>query len=223
LNHDEDASQATQMRTDTLIDMLARGAGPAPRALAVRRLSPAALGGLLISAVVAVAVFGAIPAAMFTTLAPWAKMGYAGALALAAGWLTARLSRPAAPFARPQRATLGVVLTMAVLGAASLAAVPGGARMDALLGHSWLSCPWSVLLLSLPALAASLWAVRGLAPTRPRAAGFAAGLLAGSVGAFGYSLACPEVSMAFVAVWYTAGIALTGALGAALGPRVLQW
>ena len=31
------------MKTDTLIDMLARNAGPAPRALAARRLSPAAL------------------------------------------------------------------------------------------------------------------------------------------------------------------------------------
>jgi len=75
----------------------------------------------------------------------------------------------------------------------------------------------------LPALAAALWAVRGLAPTRPWAAGFAAGLLAGSVGAFGYSLSCPEASPAFVAAWYTLGIVLTGAVGAALGPRVLRW
>jgi hypothetical protein len=92
-----------------------------------------------------------------------------------------------------------------------------------LLGESWSTCPWSVLALSLPALAGSLWAVRGLAPTRPRAAGFAAGLLAGSVGAFGYSLSCPEASPAFVAVWYTLGIAFTGVVGAALGPRVLRW
>jgi hypothetical protein len=77
--------------------------------------------------------------------------------------------------------------------------------------------------LSLPALAAAFWAVRGLAPTRLRAAGFAAGLLAGSLGAFGYALSCPEVSPAFVAVWYTLGIGLTGAVGAGLGPRVLRW
>jgi hypothetical protein len=30
---------------------------------------------------------------------PWTKLAYAGALALAAGWLSARLSRPAAPLA----------------------------------------------------------------------------------------------------------------------------
>lgn len=211
------------MKTETLIDMLARDAGPAPRALAARRLSPAALLGLVVSAVIAMASFGAIPAQMFATAVPWTKMGYAGALALAAGWLTARLSRPAAPVVQPQRATALVLLAMAGIGGVSLWLAPAGARMDALLGHSWATCPWSVLILSLPALAATLWAVRGLAPTRPRAAGCAAGLLAGSVGAFGYSLSCPEASPAFVAVWYTLGMVGTAGVGAALGPRVLRW
>ena len=211
------------MKTDALSDMLARDAGPVPRALAARRLSPAAAAGLLVSALIAIAWFGAIPAQMFATAVPWTKMAYAGALALAAGWWTARLSRPAAPIALPRRVTVLVLLAMVVVGGFSLASTPAGARLDALLGESWPTCPWSVLVLSLPALAGSLWAVRGLAPTRPRAAGFAAGLLAGSVGAFGYSLSCPEASPAFVAVWYTLGIAFTGAVGAVLGPRVLRW
>lgn len=211
------------MKTDALIDLLARDAGPAPRALAARRLSPAAAAGLLMSAAISIAWFGVIPAPMFATAVPWTKMAYAGALAVAAGWLTARLSRPAAPTAQPRRLTVLVLLAMAAVGGVSLAATPPGARLDGLLGHSWASCPWSVLALSLPALAAALWSVRGLAPTRPRAAGFAAGLLAGSVGAFGYALSCPEASPAFVAVWYTLGIAVTGAVGAALGPRLLRW
>ena len=211
------------MKTQTLIDMLARGAGPAPRALVARRLSPAAVVGLLISAWVAIATFGAIPPSLFATWTPWTKFAYAGALALVAGWWTARLSQPGASFVRPRRATVGVVLMMLAIGAASLVAEPPGGRLAALLGHSWVSCPWSVLMLSMPALAATLWAVRGLAPTQPRVAGFAAGVLAGSVGAFGYALSCPEASPAFVAVWYTLGIALSGALGAALGPRTLRW
>lgn len=211
------------MKTDTLIDLLARDAGPVPRALAARRLSPAAAAGLLVSALIAITWFGAIPAPMFATTVPWTKMAYAGTLALAAGWWTARLSRPAAPIAPPRRVTALVLLAMVLVGGASLASTPAGARLDALLGESWSTCPWSVLALSLPALAGSLWAVRGLAPTRPRAAGFTAGLLAGSVGAFGYSLSCPEASPAFVAVWYSLGIAFTGVVGAALGPRVLRW
>jgi hypothetical protein len=75
----------------------------------------------------------------------------------------------------------------------------------------------------LPALAAALWALRGLAPTQARAAGLAAGLLAGGLGAFGYALACTELSPAFVAVWYSLGIGMAGALGAALGPLTLRW
>lgn len=211
------------MKTDALIDLLARDAGPAPRALAWRRLSPAAAAGLFVSAVAAIGWFGALPAQMFATAVPWMKMAYAGALAASAGWLAARLSMPAAPVRSATRAVTVVVLAMAAIGLLSWFAAPAGERMAALLGHSWFSCPPSVLVLSLPALVGSLWAVRGMAPTRLRAAGFAAGLLAGAVGALGYSLYCPEASAAFVAVWYSLGILLTGALGAALGPYVLRW
>jgi hypothetical protein len=211
------------MKTETLIDLLARDAGPAPRALAARRLPGAGVAGVGARGPAAVGLFGAIPASMFATAVPWTKMAYAGALALAAGWLAARLSRPAAPVARPRAATVAVIVAMLAVGAASIWQAPEGARLQALFGRSWTTCSWSVLALSLPALAASLWAVRGLAPTRPGAAGFAAGLLAGSVGAFGYSLSCPEGSPAFVAVWYTLGIVLTGVIGTALGRRVLRW
>lgn len=211
------------MKTDALIELLARDAGPAPRALALRRLSPAVATGLFVSAVAAVGWYGALPAQMFATAVPWAKMAYSGALAAAAAWLVARLSVPAAPVRGAAQLLLAVVLAMTAIGLLSWFSRPPGDRMAALLGHSWLSCPPSVLVLSLPALAASLWAVRGLAPTRLRAAGFAAGLLAGSVGAFGYALSCPEASAAFVAVWYSLGILLTGGLGVALGPHVLRW
>ena len=211
------------MRTETLIDMLARHAGPAPLALAASRLWPAAAAGLLASGCAAIAWFGLIPWSLLGTPVPWTKMAYAAALAGAAGWWAARLSRPAASAARPRMAVMAVVLAMAMIGLLSWLSEPADGRMAALLGHSWFSCAPSVLVLSLPALAAALWAVRGLAPTRPGVAGFAAGLLAGSVGAFGYSLSCPEASAAFVAVWYSLGIVLTGAAGAVLGPRVLRW
>jgi hypothetical protein len=211
------------VKTERLIDLLARDAGPAPRALVLRRLGPAALLGLLASAAVALGWLGSVPAEMYRTPAPWMKLGYGAALALAAGWLAARLGRPAAPLAGPQRATAAVLAAMAAVGAVVLLLAPDAARLQALLGHSWARCPWNVALLSLPALAAALWALRGLAPTRPRAAGLAAGLMAGALGALGYALSCEESSPAFVAVWYTAGVALVGLLGAALGPRVLRW
>ncbi|MGD9944873.1 MAG: NrsF family protein [Burkholderiaceae bacterium] len=211
------------MNTDSLIDLLARGAGPAPRHVALRRLAPAAAAGAVLSALLAIALQGAIPASLYGTLVPWMKLAYAGTLALAAGWLTAKLARPAARLARPVWTTAGVVAVMALAGAASLLASEPEARLPALFGHSWQSCPWNVLGLSLPTLALTLALLRGLAPTRLRAAGFAAGLFAGAVGALGYTLSCPESSPAFVAVWYTLGIASCAAVGAWLGPRVLRW
>jgi hypothetical protein len=211
------------MKTQALVEWLSRGAGPAPRHAVARRLLPAAGIGVLFSAVLALTLIGPIPASLYATPVPWMKLGYALALAAAAGWLTAALSRPVARVVRPRRAVLAVVSAMALLGVAGLLAMPAGDRLAALLGHSWLACPWNVLALSLPALGAALWAVRGLAPTRPRAAGFATGLLAGALGAAGYSLSCTEASAAFVAIWYSLGIGLTGALGAVWGPRVLRW
>lgn len=211
------------MKTDALIDLLARGAGPAPRAVAARRLVPVTVVGLLASAALALAVLGPVPAAMFATPVPWMKLAYAGALVLAAGRLAAGLARPVARLALPSAAVLGVVLAMGVVGALGWWLAPAEQRMTGLLGHSWRTCPFNVLGCSLPALAGGLWAVRGLAPTRPRLAGLAVGLLAGAAGAFGYAFACVETSPAFVAAWYTMGVGLTGAVGALLGPRLLRW
>ncbi len=211
------------MKTEAWIELLSRDAGPAPRSLVTKRLTPAVAFGLLASAWASIAVFGLIPLSMFGTSVPWTKLAYAGALAIAAGWWAVRLSRPGATEGRPRRVALGVVMLMAAVGLMSWLSQPTAERLAALLGHSWLSCAPSVLAVSVPALTAALWALRGLAPTRPRVAGFAAGVLAGSIGAMGYSLSCPESSAAFVAVWYSLGILLTSGLGALLGPRVLDW
>jgi hypothetical protein len=211
------------VKTTELIDLLAREAGPAPRLWTGPWLAAVALAGALTSALLALAWLGPIPAAMLSTPAPWAKLLYAALLAAGALWLAARLARPVARLRSPVRVLLGVAAAMALVGAAVLGAAPGADRAAALLGHSWASCPWNVLVLSLPALAGALGVVRRMAPTRLRAAGFAAGLLAGAAGAFGYALACNESSLAFVALWYSLGILLAGGVGALLGPRVLRW
>lgn len=211
------------MKTQSLIDMLARGAGPAPRAPVLRRLAPVVALGVLSSAVFALVSMGSIPAALYATPAPWTKLIYGASLALAAGWLTARLARPVARTLWPLRAILAVFATMLALGALTLVTSAPDQRMATLLGETWRTCPPNVVMLSLPALAGALWALRGLAPTHLRAAGFHAGLMAGALGAMGYALVCPEVSATFVAVWYSLGILLTGLLGALLGPRLLRW
>jgi len=211
------------MKTRDLIAALAAGAGPAPRAVVARRLGPAFAAGLACSAMLALVILGPVhdPAVLAGPL--WLKLGYTAALAAATAWLAGRLARPATS-ARSAASAVGAVTTLMVAGAALvLPQLEPAARAGYALGHSWWVCPWAVFALSLPALAATLRAVRGLAPTRPRAAGLAAGLLAGTAGAAGYALACVEQSALFIALWYTLGIALSGALGWLLGPRVLRW
>ncbi|MBM3362983.1 MAG: DUF1109 family protein [Betaproteobacteria bacterium] len=211
------------MKTDTLIEMLARQAGPAPDFPVGRHLAAAASLGLLASSVLALALIGPLPAAVFYTAAPWIKLVYAVLLLVGTSALAARLSRPVSSTVMARAAVTSVFLLMLLAGAVTLITTPEGGRWSALLGQTWWICPWMLMMLSLPALTAILWAMRSLAPTRLKQAGFAAGLVAGVLGAMGYSLACPETSVAFVAIWYSMGIALTGWVGQWLGPEVLRW
>ncbi len=211
------------MRTDELIQMLARQAGPAPRVLAARRLGVALAGGSVLALAAALLAIGPVPAALFAEPGPWFKLAYGLALMAAAGVWTLRLGQPGAPARAPARVAAVVVTVVLVIGLLSLLAEPAGERLAALLGHSWARCPLLVFGLSLPTLAGGLWALRGLAPTQPRRAGLAAGVLAGAVGAVAYAFACDELAPSFVAAWYSAGIVLAGALGAWLGPRWLRW
>lgn len=211
------------MKTESLIELLAQGAGPAPRRQVARRLLPVLGGGVLGSVLLALWIWGRVPDAMWATPAPWMKLAYTLAVATAAWVLVDRLARPGARAESGMRAVMGVTGAMAVLALGSVVFTAPEARRAEWMGHSWAGCPLNVALLSLPGLALALWALRGLAPTRPRAAGAAAGLLAGALGAAGYSLACTEPAASFVATWYTLGMAAVVALGAALGPRLLRW
>lgn len=211
------------MHTEQLIDMLARDAGPAPRAVVARRLIPVMLLGAVCSSVLALWIIGPLPAEVFQTPSPWIKLAYAAALAVGAGLLTSRLARPIAGLFTPWLLVWLVIGTMALVGAVALGLTPADERLDAMFGQTWLRCPWTLMGFSLPALAGILWVVRGLAPTKPRQAGWASGLLAGALGAMGYALACSETSSIFVAIWYTMGIVMTAFIGRVLGPSMLRW
>jgi hypothetical protein len=68
-----------------------------------------------------------------------------------------------------------------------------------------------------------MWALRRGAPTRLARCGEIAGIVAGAMGAAAYAFNCRSDSMAFIAVWYSAGIMLCALIGAQLGPRFLRW
>jgi hypothetical protein len=65
--------------------------------------------------------------------------------------------------------------------------------------------------------------LRDLAPTRLTATGAALGAVSGGIGAMAYAMYCPTDSAAFVVTWYAVGIALSAAIGAVLGTRLLRW
>lgn len=211
------------MKTEQLVELLARQAGPAPRHAVERRVAMAASLGAAASIAGAIGALGLNTGLTDMGVALAVKLGYVVALVLSAAWFVDRVARPGTPWRRALWAVATVVLAMALLAVTVWTQAGETQRLDLLLGRSWASCPWRVAALSVPALAAALWALRGLAPTRPRWAGFAAGLFAGSLGALGYALYCPELSPLFVLVWYTAGVLLPAALGALLGPLLLRW
>ena len=101
---------------------------------------------------------------------------------------------------------------------------PNQARaLQLVLGNSWSVCPFRIALLSAPMFAASIWAMRGLAPTNQILAGAALGLFSGALGASIYGLHCPELAPPFLAIWYVLGILIPTILGSAIGRPLLRW
>lgn len=96
-------------------------------------------------------------------------------------------------------------------------------RPALLFGRTWMFCLAAVPLLSIPVFSAALWAMRRFAPVHPTAAGAAAGLLSGGMGAAIYGLHCPELTLPFIAAWYVIAMAITTLAGAAIGSRILRW
>lgn len=151
-----------------------------------------------------------------------------------------------APFAYKITSMLAFALAALVL--ASRAALPGGGRLTALafvpaalilifraatdrsglsiLGNSDISaggCMLTILGASLLPLIIVLGVMKMGAVTRPAVAGAIAGTLSGSLGATAYALACRNDAGSFVALWYTLGVVIMAAVGAAIGRRALTW
>lgn len=212
------------MRTADLIELLARDTRATPPGAATRKLLTAlAVGGVVTFALVALwlrcqPLEAAVGQPWF-----WMKASYTSLLTVAAAVIVKRLSVPGAPLKAAPGVALLIVLAMLALGAGQfLAAAPAG-RLALWLGQSWKVCSPLILLLALPIYACLTIALRALAPTRPALTGAAAGLAAGALAATLYGLHCPEQAAAFVATWYTLGIAAAAALGALVGRRLLRW
>jgi len=211
------------MKTDELIDHIAvlPMARLSPRALLLRGL----LIGLMASTALMLIWLGLRPDldnAMLTT-AFWLKLAFAAAVAAIVFPITLVLSRPTGAeegrfwlLGLPFAALAGLAILQ--LGTAS-----PDERMHLVFGHSAHVCSLYIAILSIPVLAGLLFAFRGLAPTRPIAAGLSAGFLAGALGTLVYAFHCDESAAPFVVVWYTLGMSVVGAMGGLLGRALLRW
>ena len=213
------------METDRLIDTLAADLRPARSRMIPLRIGLVALiGGA--SALTAVATYLGFRADLATAVGSqmfWVKALYALILAFAGFWCAERLARPAASARRGMVLGAVVVALLFAVAVLNLLGTTPDDRLTMWLGRSWQRCPTTILILSLPTLLLSLAVLRRQAPTRLVTAGAAAGLFAGGVAASAYGLHCPETAPAFLATWYSLGVALSTVLGATLGPWVLRW
>ena len=213
------------MQTTDLIDRLAVELRPTAQRAAWKSLIVALSVGLVVALGAAWVSFGLGKdfVSMLLTSSLWMKWAYALGVSAAAFSLCARLARPeGAPGALPF--LLGVpFLVLGAIALIEVAGVPVDEQRALCLGRTALMCPWIIGALAIPIFVAALWALRTLAPTRQRLAGFSAGCLAGAAAAGLYALHCEETAAAFVVSWYTAGILLPGLVGVLIGPRVLHW
>lgn len=213
------------MKTDQLVALLAADAVPVPRRAVSRRLLVALAIGLPLSfgwMLLAYGVRRDLIEAMFWPMF-WVRLLFGTGIALAGFVVLQRLARPGA---RVRGAWLGLaapVLAIWVLALLALLSAPAEDRAALVWGQTWRTCALDIAAVSLPMFAGLLWALRGLAPTRPALAGAAAGALAGGAGAMVYAFHCPELAAPYIAIWYVAGIALPVVAGALIGPRLLRW
>lgn len=213
------------MRTDELVELLATGAEPVDTRAAGRRFA-LAVGWGAFGAVLLMAVFlGVRPDLLTATALPmfWVKIGFVLVLAVFALPVNLRLGRPGARLGRLPWGLAAPVLVVWILAIVALLGAQPDERDALIFGQTWRSCPLLVAGLSLPSFVGALWAMKGMAPTRPRLAGAAAGVLAAGIGASAYALHCPELTAPFLAIWYVAGLLIPVAVGALIGPWVLKW
>jgi hypothetical protein len=213
------------MKTDELVALLATGAGAVESDANARRYATAlgwgAFGATLLMAI----LLGVRPDIDAAARLPmfWIKLAFPASVAVGSLFAASRLSRPGARLGWAPGALVAPVLALWLLAAYVLLGAPPPERADLVMGSTWEYCAVEIPKLSVPVLVATLWAMRGLAPTRLTLAGAAAGLLAGAIGALIYALHCPEMEAPFIGVWYVAGMLIPAAAGALLGPFVLRW
>jgi hypothetical protein len=196
------------MKTDDLIEMLARQEVAVDKQRMMLRWLAALGVGFLLSAIIFIYVFRINPdlRMLMENIWFWVRFAFIGSVVILGGWFFAKLNKPGSDARVPFW----------------LAAAPED-RRAMLLGVSWNVCSRNIAMLAVPIFIASVWIARQFAPVRLRLTGAMLGLFSGGIAAMMYSMYCPEMEPMFLGVWYSLGMLIPAAVGALLGRRLLSW
>jgi hypothetical protein len=213
------------MRTENLTAILAANLEPVDSKRTMRRYIFGIAAGALAALILTGGVLRLNPALPRAVSEPafWVRELYCASLGALAVLAVARLARPGARLGLVPASIAAVVLIMWILAATTLSSAASQIRVRLLLGTTFAVCPFLIAFVSAPLFLSFRWILKGLAPTRLRWAGAAAGFAAGSIGALVYTLHCPELTTPFIGTWYLLGMSIPTAIGALLGPRLLRW
>lgn len=213
------------MKTDDLISALANDASPTPSNAVARTLGLGLGLGVVVSALTMMLWLGIradLMASMMT--GPfWMKLAYALSVAALGFGLIERLARPDGEGGVFRPLILAPLAIIVALAGYQLLGASDAVRMQLMLGGSYQVCSRTIVILSIPIFLGLFWALRALAPTRLVLAGAVAGLVSGAAATAIYAFHCTESAAPFVAIWYTLGMLVAGAIGALLGRSLLRW
>lgn len=173
------------MKTEDWVSLLAAGVEPIDAKRTVRRTALAVTGGMLAALALTGGMLRFNPALPREVLEPmfWVRAAYCAALAWLGLAAVIRLAHPGKRFGAGPAGIGAVAALMWVIAALVEFRAPAGDRAHLLFGTTAAVCPFLIALIASPPFIALLWVLRGLAPTRLRSAGGAAGFTAGALGA----------------------------------------
>ncbi|MDX2203645.1 MAG: DUF1109 domain-containing protein [Hyphomicrobiaceae bacterium] len=210
------------MKLDDLVRTLAEDTQQ-PRLPLGRQLTVGLATGAALSCAILLVTAGVRPD-LPEALLSWqvlAKFAFAGLLMAAAFAASLDAAQPDARGGSRALAAAPGLLAAAV--GAELLTTPAGTWGAAASGRHPELCLVVVPALSALPLIAAVATLRRAAPASPTRLGLAMGLLCGALGAFVYMLRCTDDAPLFVAIWYSAAIALVGLAGALAGRRAFRW
>lgn len=211
------------MKTDDLIDALARQAEPQTRLQLPNAAFRAIAAGLAVGIALVIVFLKVRPDIGVAIPIVLAKAAFSALASAAAIPLLLQLARPGRAPGWRVAGLIGFFVLAAIVAATGLLGTPPENRMAVWTGGKFPWCVALIPLLAAPAGGFLFWLMRDLAPTRLGLSGAALGAAAGGIGAMSYAMYCPMDSQAFVATWYSVAIGLCAAIGALVGTRFMRW